>query len=145
MAAFLPPDWREGMFVGRIERGLGPTPILVRNGRVHDVSARAPTVAAFLEGWNPALAGADIGDFEDFDFRPDWEDNRPAKLLAPVDLQCVKAAGVTFAVSAIERVIEERARGDSDKAEAIRASHADEETELWMRRLRDEAYVEYKL
>jgi peptidyl-prolyl cis-trans isomerase SurA len=30
-------------------------------------------------------------------------------------------------------------------AEAIRASRADEETELWMRKLRDEAYVEYKL
>ncbi len=30
-------------------------------------------------------------------------------------------------------------------AEAIRASHADEETELWMRKLRDEAYVEFKL
>ena len=41
-------------------------------------------------------------------------------LLSPVDLQCIKAAGVTFAKSAVERVIEERARGDKAKAEDIR-------------------------
>ncbi len=46
-------------------------------------------------------------------------DGQP-ELLAPVDLQCIKAAGVTFAVSAIERVIEERARGDSAKAAEVR-------------------------
>jgi fumarylacetoacetate (FAA) hydrolase family protein len=44
----------------------------------------------------------------------------PFELFSPLDLQCVKACGVTFAVSAIERVIEERARGDADKAAAIR-------------------------
>src|SRR5690606_36927566 len=42
------------------------------------------------------------------------------RLLSPLDLQRVKACGVTFAVSAIERVIEERARGDSGKAAEIR-------------------------
>jgi fumarylacetoacetate (FAA) hydrolase family protein len=42
--------------------------------------------------------------------------------LAPIDQQCVKAAGVTFAVSAVERVIEERARGDAQRAEQIRAA-----------------------
>ena len=41
-------------------------------------------------------------------------------LLSPVDLQCVKACGVTFALSAIERVIEERARGDAAAAVDIR-------------------------
>ena len=55
---------------------------------------------------------------EDFDFA-----GQP--LLAPIDLQCVKAAGVTFAVSAVERVIEERARGDAAKAEDIRAALRD--------------------
>src|SRR3989344_1374326 len=44
-----------------------------------------------------------------------------ATLLSPIDLQCIKAAGVTFAVSAIERVIEERARGDPPRAATIRA------------------------
>ena len=43
-------------------------------------------------------------------------------LLSPVDLQCVKACGVTFALSAIERVIEERARGDAGKAAEIRGA-----------------------
>ena len=43
---------------------------------------------------------------------------------APIDLQAVKAAGVTFAVSMLERVIEERARGDADAATAIRAEIA---------------------
>ena len=43
-------------------------------------------------------------------------------LLTPIDLHCIKAAGVTFAVSAIERVIEERARGDLRKALAIRSA-----------------------
>ena len=44
----------------------------------------------------------------------------PTQLLAPIDLQAVKAAGVTFAISAIERVIEERARGDYRLAASIR-------------------------
>jgi fumarylacetoacetate (FAA) hydrolase family protein len=43
-----------------------------------------------------------------------------SRILAPVDLQAVKAAGVTFAISAIERVIEERARGDFRLAAEIR-------------------------
>ena len=50
-----------------------------------------------------------------------FEDGEGLRLLAPFDLQCIKAAGVTFAVSAIERVIEERARGDKARAEALRA------------------------
>jgi fumarylacetoacetate (FAA) hydrolase family protein len=51
-----------------------------------------------------------------------WEnpEGAAAKLLAPVDLQCLKAAGVTFAVSTLERVIEERARGDAAAALKIR-------------------------
>jgi fumarylacetoacetate (FAA) hydrolase family protein len=43
-------------------------------------------------------------------------------LLAPVDLQTIKAAGVTFAISMLERVVEEQARGDAEKALAFRAS-----------------------
>jgi len=52
---------------------------------------------------------------------PDRRDRRKPWLLAPIDLQAVKAAGVTFAVSMLERVIEERARGNPDAATAIRA------------------------
>jgi fumarylacetoacetate (FAA) hydrolase family protein len=42
-------------------------------------------------------------------------------LLAPVDLQAIKAAGVTFAISMLERVIEEKARGNPAAAASIRA------------------------
>ncbi|ACG78879.1 fumarylacetoacetate (FAA) hydrolase family protein [Phenylobacterium zucineum HLK1] len=115
--AFLPADWPAATLVGRIRTAEGPTPVLCRNGRLFDVSAAA-TVADLLNGWPQAPAGRDLGPVEDFDF-----DRNP--LLAPVDLQCVKAAGVTFAVSAVERVIEERARGDAARAEAIRADLRD--------------------
>jgi fumarylacetoacetate (FAA) hydrolase family protein len=124
MLNFLPHDWRSGTFIGRIDRGDGPTPILVRGGRVQDVSRSGPTVSAVLDNWgsppNVVNAGADEGDLEDFDFQPAWGAQSQTRLLAPVDLQCIKAAGVTFAVSAVERVIEERARGDAERALAIR-------------------------
>ena len=121
MSEFLPRDWRQTTLVGRLQTADGPTPIVVREGRVWDVSAAAPTVSALMESWSAAIAGRDLGDFEDFGFKPVWEvDGQLPRLLAPVDLQCVKAAGVTFAVSAVERVIEERARGDSTKAKDIR-------------------------
>jgi fumarylacetoacetate (FAA) hydrolase family protein len=79
------------------------------------VTAAAPTVSELLRAWTGAPPpGRDLGPLEDFDFGA-------TPLLAPVDLQVVKAAGVTFAVSAVERVIEERAGGDAARAEAIRA------------------------
>ncbi|MDE1939961.1 MAG: fumarylacetoacetate hydrolase family protein, partial [Alphaproteobacteria bacterium] len=60
------------------------------------------------------------------DLRRAWDGSSGRmRLLAPVDLQCIKAAGVTFAVSAVERVIEERARGEASRAEAIRAALRD--------------------
>jgi fumarylacetoacetate (FAA) hydrolase family protein len=120
MSDFLPSDWRKATLLGRIDAGAGPTPVLVRDGRLFDVSATAPTVSAFLELWDGTASGTDLGDLEDFDFKRAWDGESDVHLLPPVDLQCVKAAGVTFAVSAVERVIEERARGDAGKAQAIR-------------------------
>src|SRR5205085_327161 len=66
--------------------------------------------------------GDGIGDLDDIaaNTPPDRRDPTKAWLLAPVDLQVLKAAGVTFAVSMLERVIEERARGNPDSADAIR-------------------------
>jgi len=116
--AFLPDDWRTAILVGRIQSAAGPTPVLCRGGRLMDVSRAAPTVSELLNAWPSPASGRDLGPIDDFDF-----DAQP--LLAPVDLQCVKAAGVTFAVSAVERVIEERARGDAARAEAIRAALRD--------------------
>ena len=118
-----PEDWRDALLLGRLQTPEGPTPILVRQGRVYDVSAFAPTTAEFLTRWDPAAAppqGREIGALEDLPWRRAWENGSETRLLAPVDLQAVKASGVTFAVSAVERVIEERARGDAERAQAIR-------------------------
>jgi fumarylacetoacetate (FAA) hydrolase family protein len=113
-AAFLPHDVADATLVGRVRLREGPTPVVVRQGRFFDVSRAAPTVSDLFNRWSGrAPEGRDLGAVADHDFEA-----RP--LLAPVDLQCVKAAGVTFAVSAVERVIEERARGDSAKAREIR-------------------------
>jgi len=108
-ADFLPADWRQGRFVGRVARAEGPSPVLVVDGIVHDMARVAPTVSDLLARrlFDPA-GGERLGAIETLD----W--------LSPVDLQCVKAAGVTFAVSTLERVIEERARGDAGAAAAIR-------------------------
>src|SRR5882757_6408809 len=119
---FMPEDWRDAVLVGRIDMGEGPTPVVVKEGRVFDVSKTAPTVSALLEKWNGMPAGKDLGDINDLGLETAWANGAApkVKLLAPVDLQCVKAAGVTFAVSAMERVIEERAKGVPAKAQAIR-------------------------
>ncbi len=118
---FLPQDWQDALLLGRLDLGEGPTPVLIVKGEVLDVSRIAPTVSAFLNGWTGSVPkGKSLGAISDLDLKAHWEGD--GRLLAPVDLQCVKAAGVTFAVSAVERVIEERARGDAGKALEIRTS-----------------------
>ena len=122
--SWLPADWREAVLVGRVETDDGPSPILVRNGRIADVSRQAPTASALLEAHGAGQAlpdGEDLGALDALEPQLAWGGGG-SRLLAPVDLQCVKAAGVTFAVSALERVIEERARGDANAANAIRES-----------------------
>jgi len=121
----LPTDWRDAVLVGRIDAGEGPTPVVIKEGRVFDVSKIAPTVSQLLDGWKGVPSGGrDLGDINDLGLTKSWEgqENNKAKikLLAPIDLQCVKACGVTFAVSAIERVIEERAKGVPGRAQEIR-------------------------
>ena len=120
----LPADWQSATLLGRIDFGHGPSPVLVRHGRVTDVSRDAPTVADLLNTFGPGEslpAGRDLGSLTGLDLRAQINAaaNTP-RLLAPIDLQCIKAAGVTFAVSMLERVIEERARGDLGAAEQIR-------------------------
>lgn len=111
-------DWRAGRWIGRIDRGEGPCPVLIVGGIVHDMSRVAPTVAELVAeaAFDPA-AGEAIGALDAIGLSVEGE----TRLLSPIDLQCVKAAGVTFAVSAMERVIEERARGDAGAAAAVRA------------------------
>jgi fumarylacetoacetate (FAA) hydrolase family protein len=121
MIEHLPKDWQRATLVGRLQTAAGPTPIIVRRGRVYDVSRAAPTISQLLNAYQGELpSGEDLGPLEALDLQPSFAGAREMRLLAPVDLQCIKACGVTFAISAIERVIEERARGDAAKAETIR-------------------------
>jgi fumarylacetoacetate (FAA) hydrolase family protein len=113
--AMLPVDAGEALLAGRLLLDDGPTPVLIRDGQVEDVSRRAPTISHLLdvEDWE-GVRGATL-------FPIDQLNNLPQRsFLAPFDLQVIKAAGVTFAISAIERVIEERARGDYTVAAEIR-------------------------
>ncbi|HEY0026743.1 MAG TPA: fumarylacetoacetate hydrolase family protein [Allosphingosinicella sp.] len=114
-ADILPADHQSAVLVGRLSLPEGPTPVLIRGGRVEDVSAFAPTVADLLDGRSlDGVAGRALMSTDEL------VERASELLLSPVDLQVVKAAGVTFAVSAVERVIEERARGDSNAAADIR-------------------------
>lgn len=125
----LPEDGTRGALVGRVwlpEVG-GPAVAAVRDDGVFDVSAQFPTVSALCEHDDLAKAlrgvkGERIGDLDQLlaNTPPDRRDRQKPWLLAPVDLQVLKAAGVTFAISMLERVIEERARGNPASAEAIR-------------------------
>ena len=125
----LPEDGTNGTLVGRVwlPQAEGPAVVAVRGEGVFDVSAEFPTVSALCEEENPAqalrgIAGSRVGDLESIlvNTPPDRRDPKKPWLLAPVDLEVLKAAGVTFAVSMLERVIEERARGNAASADAIR-------------------------
>ena len=111
---------QDGTLVGRVWRADldGPSVVTVRDGRLLDVTCRRfPSVRDLLEQDDPvellrAADGDDMGSLDDP--KAAWQ------LLAPCDLQAIKACGVTFARSMLERVIEERAAGDPSKAAAIR-------------------------
>jgi fumarylacetoacetate (FAA) hydrolase family protein len=125
----LPDDGTKGTLVGRVwlPQATGPAVAVIRDDGVFDVTTRFPTVSALCEEDDPAAAlrnvkGERIGDLEGIlaNTPPDRRDRQKPWLLAPLDLQVLKAAGVTFAISMLERVIEERARGNPASADAIR-------------------------
>src|SRR6476646_5541186 len=125
----LPADGSVGALAGRVWRpdAEGPSVVAVRAGGVFDISAAFPTMRDLCETADPAASlrvasGERLGALEDIlaNTPPDERDPAMPWLLAPIDLQAIKAAGVTFAVSMIERVIEERARGNPQAAEGIR-------------------------
>lgn len=118
----LPGDATDAVLIGRLATADGPTPISVIDGQVHDLSGVAPTVSDLLNRLRPGEPipeGRHLGPIGMLDLRPVWAGGT-GELLAPIDLQCIKAAGVTFAISALERVLEERARGDADAAHRFR-------------------------
>ncbi|OSP53568.1 fumarylacetoacetate hydrolase family protein [Pseudoruegeria sp. SK021] len=117
-----------GLFLGRIWMPAvqGPCVVTLRDGNVIDITSRAaPTVRDICEMDDPAAyvrvaEGRIIGPLADLAaVSPDRTD--AAHFLAPCDLQAIKACGVTFASSMVERVIEEQAAGDPKRAEAIRS------------------------
>ncbi|MFN4136046.1 MAG: fumarylacetoacetate hydrolase family protein [Novosphingobium sp.] len=112
LAACLPHDHADGLFLGRAMSAAGPHVIVLRQGRIFDITANASTSSGAIAR-RAFDGGTDLGAVAD-GLPQGW------RLLSPIDLQCVKACGVTFALSAIERVIEERARGDASAAAAIR-------------------------
>jgi fumarylacetoacetate (FAA) hydrolase family protein len=129
-AAILPDDQTAGSLAGRVwlPAASGPSVVAIRDGGVYDITAQCPTISALAEQANPAAAlraaeGARIGDLDAIaaNTPPGKRDPGRPWLLAPIDLQVIKAAGVTFAASMLERVIEERARGNPSAAAAIRA------------------------
>ncbi len=118
----------EGVYVGRAwQAGVGPVLVTPRAGMLIDITSRAaPTLSALFDLPDPAAhvraaAGVVLGPLAGIAAASVEPVAEVTRLLAPSDLQALKAAGVTFARSMIERVIEERAGGDPARAEAIRA------------------------
>ncbi|MGR9299409.1 fumarylacetoacetate hydrolase family protein (plasmid) [Rhizobium leguminosarum] len=119
----------DGLFVGRIwnPEAKGPSIVTLREGALLDITSReAPTLSALLERQDAAAfvraaSGKAVGSLADIAANSTGapDQTRPY-LLAPVDLQAVKACGVTFAQSMIERVIEEKAAGNPERAASIR-------------------------
>jgi fumarylacetoacetate (FAA) hydrolase family protein len=128
----LPDDGCAGTLLARVWSTQGPVPgpsvAVVRADGVYDLSATFPTMSGLLDLPDAvarvrATPGVRLGSLQDL-LAASWQPGATpsqAHLLAPCDLQVIKAAGVTFATSLIERVIEERAGGDPARAQALRA------------------------
>jgi fumarylacetoacetate (FAA) hydrolase family protein len=121
----------EGLLVGRAwnPRAEGPCVVRREGDALLDITAAFPTMRDLCEADDPASAaraasGERLGSIESLmaNTPPETRDSSRPWLLPPIDLQAVKAAGVTFATSMLERVIEERARGNPAAAAEIRAT-----------------------
>ena len=126
----LPEDAGQAALAGRVWRPEvgGPSVIAIRDGQAIDITRTFPTMRDLCETPDPAAAlnaatGETLGPIDTIlaNTPSDARDLKKPWLLTPIDLQAIKAAGVTFAISMLERVIEERARGDLTAAAAIRA------------------------
>lgn len=131
----LPHDHSGATLIGRVwlpERG-GPVPALVMEENLFDLSDVARTVSQLLEmdAVSALIRAARplprIGTLQAVleNADPELRDRSRPWLLAPCDLQALKASGVTFVSSLLERVIEEQARGDASRAESVRRAVVD--------------------
>jgi len=130
----LPTDHAAAHLAGRVWRPNvdGPSVVAVRGDEVVDISQHAATMSELAERSDAAelirnAEGDTIGKLSDILANTPEADRDASKpwLLVPIDLQAVKAAGVTFPLSMLERVIEEQAKGAPEKADAIRREIAD--------------------
>ncbi len=129
---YLPEDGFAGKLLGRawVPADLtgsvaGPSPVLVTETGVFDLSTIAPTTSDLLnnnfDGKVDTSSLKNLGSYDDIMSNTiAGRDEAKPMFISPFDIQALKACGVTFAVSMIERVIEERAAGDASKADATR-------------------------
>ncbi|MEM5476433.1 fumarylacetoacetate hydrolase family protein [Pacificibacter sp. AS14] len=118
----------DATFVGRVWRpDIGPCLVVLRGDAVIDITSKdAPTMRDLLErddllAFVRAAKGETIGTLSDVaNGSVEGAGDAVLHFLAPADLQAIKASGVTFAESMVERVIEEQAAGNADRAEEIR-------------------------
>ena len=128
--AALPQDAAQATLVGRAWiQGQGAVLVRITPDGVSDLSRLAATMSELLELPDPAAAvrafhSPRLAATDAVLANSAWDARDPALpwLLAPCDLQAIKAAGVTFVASMLERVIEEQARGDASRAESVRAA-----------------------
>ena len=128
-ASLLPVDLAQATLIGRIWRD-GPCVVAVRGGEVIDITETVATVAELFES-DDALGiarhapGTALGPVQALMAQALKAPADRPLLLAPCDLQAIKACGVTFAVSLLERVIEEQAGGDAARAASLRSALQD--------------------
>ncbi|WP_281433248.1 fumarylacetoacetate hydrolase family protein [Pseudorhizobium tarimense] len=120
--AILPQDGGDALLVGRVwsKAAGGPCPVLLSQGQLLDLSSLSPTLSGLLEKEDLVAALRAVDGFADLGSLDEFLSGAAGELLAPADLQAIKAAGVTFADSMLERVIEEQAKGDPLRAQEIR-------------------------
>jgi fumarylacetoacetate (FAA) hydrolase family protein len=123
-----PEDWARGSFALRLATPDGPLVVALHRGAAFDLTPAFGTVAAWLNAADPLAAIAARGRPMALDLPAIFANSHHARrdpaqpwLLAPIDLQVIKASGVTYVRSMLERVIEERCRGDASAAEGVRA------------------------
>jgi fumarylacetoacetate (FAA) hydrolase family protein len=125
----------DGILLGRarVAGQAAPRIVTVRDGKLVDITAKGfATVRDIAESGNAAdyvksAVGTELGDVEAIvaNSVAGKSDASLPVLLSPIDLQAIKASGVTFVVSLLERVIEEQARGDKSRADALRSEILD--------------------
>lgn len=134
LASYLPEDGTNGTLIGRVQLPAsvtgtvaGPSPVMLSGDSVYTLEHIAPTSAQLLAGdlsdTNSWIDEANnIGSIEAIlaNTLAETRDTTAPYFLTPIDIQAVKACGVTFACSMLERMIEERAGGDPEKAAEVR-------------------------